>query len=96
MRMVKVYISLSKQNKKGFAVLANNEVNMNLYRPNMKGCADGNCLFQDNNRGMHTNGGCNCERTLLRCENGFKAVQTIRYLRQQLEANIKTTDHNGE
>ena len=55
-----------------------------LYRPDIQGCSDGNCIFQDNRKGMHTNGGCQCERELRRHPNGFKAVQTIKFLRNQI------------
>lgn len=54
------------------------------YRPGMTGCTDGNCIFQDNSKGMHTNGGCQCEKELRRHPQGFKAIQTINFLRKQL------------
>lgn len=56
-----------------------------LYFPDMKGCTDGSCLFQDNSKGMHTNGGCICEKELRRHPEGLKAVRTIRYLRMQFK-----------
>lgn len=58
---------------------------MNTYIPGMKGCSDHGCIFQDNAKGMHTNGGCRCEKALLRTPEGIKAARTIRYLRMQLQ-----------
>jgi hypothetical protein len=55
-----------------------------MYRPSITGCSDGGCIFQDNSKGMHTNGGCQCERELRRHPQGFKAIQTIHFLRDQL------------
>lgn len=57
---------------------------MDLYAPGITGCSDHNCIFQNNSKGMHTNGGCNCEKELMRTTNGRKAARTIRYLREQM------------
>lgn len=56
-----------------------------LYTPIATGCSDGGCLLQDNRKGMHTNGGCQCRRTLNRTSEGKSAVRTIDFLRGQLE-----------
>lgn len=64
---------------------------MSLYCPGIKGCSDRNCIFQDNARGMHTNGGCRCEKALLRTAEGVKAARTIRYLRMQMAIKKKAT-----
>ena len=55
-----------------------------MFHPNITGCSDGNCIFQDNSAGMHTNGGCRCERELQRHPQGLKAARTIRLLRAEL------------
>lgn len=55
-----------------------------LYRPDVKGCMDGNCIFQDNSVGMHTNGGCSCERELVRTPEGLK-------MEEKVMSNIKET-----
>jgi len=53
-----------------------------LYFPGMKGCSDGNCLFEYHPPGaMITNGGCRCEKELMREPCGLKAIRTIRWLR---------------
>ena len=54
-----------------------------LYIQDMVGCSDGGCIFQDNlsDRRMHTNGGCNCEKELMRIPGGLKAIRLIRHLR---------------
>jgi hypothetical protein len=57
-------------------------MNKELYMEGMTGCSDGGCIFQDNRRGMHTNGGCNCMKELSRTETGRKAVRLISYLRR--------------
>jgi len=54
------------------------------YHPSITGCTDGNCIFQDNSKGMHTNGGCQCEKVLRRHPEGLKAIRTILFLREQL------------
>jgi hypothetical protein len=59
-----------------------------LYLSGIQGCSDVNCLFQDNSVKAATNGGCQCEK-ILRYSNsrfGIHAVNTIRYLRDQLKA----------
>lgn len=61
---------------------------MELYLPrdHVRGCSDGNCILCDNKGEMHTNGGCQCERTIQRLGwVGLDAVRTIRFLRQQLQ-----------
>lgn len=60
-----------------------------MYVPDMAGCCDGGCIFKDNSRGMHTNGGCNCERELCRTEHGRKAIHTIRFLRNMLREELE-------
>lgn len=55
-----------------------------LFIPDMKGCSDHNCIFVDNSKGMHTNGGCQCEKDLRRSKEGFQAIRLIRYLRAQI------------
>ena len=55
-----------------------------MYLRNMKGCTDHGCLFQDNSKGMGTNGGCQCEKELRRTVEGRKASTLIRYLRLKL------------
>lgn len=53
------------------------------YVPGMTGCSDGGCLFNFKPRGtMVTNGGCQCQKELMRTEQGLKAVMTINFLRQ--------------
>lgn len=53
------------------------------YVPGMLGCSDGGCLFAYKHPGtMVTNGGCSCQRELMRSENGMKAVMLINHLRQ--------------
>jgi len=54
-----------------------------LYYPDMDGCSDGGCIFK-RNTGMVTNGGCICERELLRSTYGVRAIKTILYLRKQI------------
>lgn len=61
---------------------------MQLYRPNVKGCSAHSCIFQDNSKGMHTNGPCQCATELRRHPHGFDAIQTIHFLRQQLKETI--------
>ena len=63
-----------------------------MYRPNITGCTDGNCIFVDNSKGMHTNGGCQCERELRRHPQGLKAIQTIWFLRNQITVTRKRND----
>jgi len=62
---------------------------MSLYFPDMKGCGDTNCLFEASH--THTNGGCRCEKELMRSAefNGIKAARTIRYLREQLKKKLE-------
>ncbi len=48
------------------------------------GCSDGGCLFQNNRGGMHTNGGCQCEKKLQYAPEGVSAIRTIRILRDRL------------
>ncbi|MFK5893570.1 MAG: hypothetical protein QM504_10150 [Pseudomonadota bacterium] len=56
-----------------------------MFKPNVNGCNDVNCIFQDNSKTMVTNGGCKCERNLIRLKpEGFKAITTISFLRVQL------------
>lgn len=50
------------------------------HMPGMVGCSDGNCILQDNSNGMHTNGGCRCEKELMRTTNGLAVARTIRWL----------------
>lgn len=57
-----------------------------MYRHGMDGCSDGGCIFQDNSNGMHTNGGCQCEKELRRHPQGLKAIQTIHFLRSPRSA----------
>lgn len=53
------------------------------YVPGMLGCSDGGCIFNFKEPGlMVTNGGCSCQKELMRSENGMRAVMTIQYLRQ--------------
>ena len=66
-----------------------------LYRPGIEGCSDHNCIFQDNSRGMHTNGGCRCEKDLLRQSQGRNAASTIRYLRYQLKKSSEKWYDSG-
>ncbi len=55
------------------------------FKPGIKGCGDHNCIFENNTTGIHTNGGCGCERELIRHPKGFRSVQTIHFLRAQIE-----------
>jgi len=55
-----------------------------LYVPNAIGCSDGGCILRDNSKGMHTNGGCNCAKEIMRLRCGIDTVQTIQFLRKQL------------
>jgi hypothetical protein len=59
---------------------------MSLYFPDMTGCGDTNCLFEASH--THTNGGCRCEKELMRSSEGIKAARTIRYLREQLRQAV--------
>jgi len=59
---------------------------MSLYYPDMTGCGDTNCLFEASH--VHTNGGCRCEKELMRSPEGIKAARTIRYLREQLRQSV--------
>ena len=59
-----------------------------MYAPNLSGCSDHNCLFQRKDSGIGTNGGCRCEKALMRSEEGRNAVKTIRYLRKRLAKQI--------
>lgn len=52
---------------------------------NLVGCHDGNCLINPP-KGMHTNGGCQCEKELRRSPYGLEAIRTIHYLRSALAA----------
>lgn len=53
------------------------------YIPGMMGCSDGGCIFNFKERGtMVTNGGCQCQKELMRTDQGLKAVMTINFLRQ--------------
>ena len=63
-----------------------------MHRPGTVGCHDHNCLFQDNSRGMHTNGGCQCERALMRTPEGRKASLTIRYLQSRIADALEGPD----
>jgi len=63
-------------------------VSETLYYPGLEGCADGGCIFRDNSKGMVTNGGCRCESELRRHPNGFNAIRTIHYLRNQLKKKV--------
>lgn len=52
------------------------------YVVGMMGCSDGGCMFNYKKPGtMVTNGGCTCQRELMRTEQGMKAVMLIQYLR---------------
>jgi hypothetical protein len=62
-----------------------------LYRPNLTGCSDGGCIIKKPNGGMVTNGGCHCEKELMRSEIGRKAVMTMRWLRSNLQSELKHT-----
>jgi ribosomal protein L7/L12 len=54
----------------------------NQYVPGMLGCSDGGCIFEFKERGtMVTNGGCQCQKELMRTEQGMKAVMTMQYMR---------------
>ena len=44
------------------------------------GCSDGACIFQDNSKGMHTNGGCGC------CRNQHKVLRALNTQDQQIES----------
>lgn len=57
-----------------------------LYHPEITGCTDGGCIFQDNRVGMHTNGGCQCRKNLMRSPEGKKAVREISWLRDLVKA----------
>lgn len=64
----------------------NDEIELpELYHPGLTGCSDGGCIIKPP-QGMHTNGGCGCERTIRRGTGaaGLNAVRTIHYLRDQL------------
>ena len=50
----------------------------------LPGCTDGGCMY-GHPGGMHTNGGCQCERELRRAKGGLKAVREIRALRARAE-----------
>jgi len=57
-----------------------------LYVPGLVGCSDSNCILQ-RPTGMATNGGCRCQRELLRSADGsigMNALRTIQFLRGQL------------
>ena len=50
----------------------------------LPGCTDGGCMY-GHPGGMHTNGGCVCEKELRRAPGGLKAVREIRMLRTRAE-----------
>lgn len=53
------------------------------------GCSDGNCLFLKTPAGgMHTNGGCMCEKKLRHAPGGMDAIRTIRILRDRLRKQL--------
>lgn len=57
-------------------------MNEQHYVPDMQGCSDGGCIFNYKPPGtMVTNGGCSCERELMRSEAGQKAYRTILWMR---------------
>ena len=53
-----------------------------LYHPGLTGCSDGGCIIRLP-KGMHTNGGCRCQKALMRTKEGRDAVRTIMFLRKQ-------------
>ena len=56
--------------------------NMNKYfAPDGVGCTDGNCIFRDNTKGMHTNAGCSCCKELMRTVPGRDALMLINHLK---------------
>lgn len=55
-----------------------------LYANNAIGCTDGACVFKDNSKIMHTNGGCNCKKLLMRTTEGKDALMLINHLRTLL------------
>lgn len=73
------YKQLEKENAK---LMAN--IELYRHRSGTVGCSDSNCIFVDNSKKMHTNGGCQCEQSLRRQHGGFDACMTIRFLRNQL------------
>jgi len=62
-----------------------------LDRLKESGCSDGNCIF-GNFGGMHTNGGCMCEREIRR-QLGPKKTALIRMAMQDfVKSQLTTTD----
>lgn len=54
----------------------------NQYVPGMLGCSDGGCIFEYKRPGtMVTNGGCQCQKELMRTEAGMNAYRTIMWMR---------------
>ena len=51
-----------------------------FYDLGVTGCSDGACIFQDNSKGMHTNGGCGC------CRNQHKVLRALNTQDQQIES----------
>lgn len=64
--------------------------NVSLYRPGLQGCSDGGCIINPPT-GLHTNGGCNCAKTIRRGagDTGLNVELTIHYLRGELRKLLK-------
>ena len=56
------------------------------------GCTDGNCLFRDNSKTMHTNSGYSCVRKLQRTPEGRAALKLVHHLKYLLSISVTHTE----